>query len=70
MGKYGRHAIIRLNYREAYKLTMKQGEAFIEDKLEDDVLTDVIKTKLCKRFSITEEKADEYIYDVISKKSM
>ena len=50
---------------------LEQGiEAFIEDKLEDDVPADVIKAKLCNRFSITEEKADDYINDVISKKPM
>ena len=38
-----RHAIVKLTYRVAYKITMKQGiEAFIDDKLEDDVTTDAI----------------------------
>ncbi|WP_207649923.1 hypothetical protein [Butyrivibrio proteoclasticus] len=95
-------AIIRLTYRVAYKLTMKQDnvqkkvgdvmggkvldlpcfraydqgleegieqgiEAFIEDKLEDGISIDIIKSKLCKRFEISEEKADEYIDKVLSK---
>ncbi|WP_022773681.1 hypothetical protein [Butyrivibrio sp. AE2015] len=95
-------AIIRLTYRVAYKLTMKQDnvqkkvgdvmggkvldlpcfraydqgleegieqgiEAFIEDKLEDGISTDIIKSKLCKRFEISEEKANEYINKVLSK---
>ena len=41
---------------------IEQGiEAFIEDKIEDGVSVDVIKSKLCKRFVISEEKSDEYI---------
>ncbi|SEF67603.1 hypothetical protein SAMN02910276_00815 [Butyrivibrio sp. Su6] len=95
-------AIIRLTYRVAYKLTMKQDnvqkkvgdvmggkvldlpcfraydqgleegieqgiDAFIEDKLEDGISTDIIKSKLCKRFEISEEKANEYINKVLSK---
>ncbi|SFQ10961.1 hypothetical protein SAMN04487928_11915 [Butyrivibrio proteoclasticus] len=47
---------------------IKQGiEAFIEDKLEDGISTDIIKRKLCKRFEISEEKADEYINKVVNK---
>ena len=39
----------------------------LEDKLEDDISTDIIKGKLCKKFEISEEKADEYINKVLSK---
>ena len=45
----------------------EQGiEAFIEDKIEDGVSVDVIKSKLCKRFVISEEKSDEYIAKYIN----
>ena len=48
--------------------TLEQGiEVFIEDKLEDGISTDIIKRKLCKRFEISEEKANEYVNKVLSK---
>ena len=43
---------------------LKQG---IEDKLEDGISTDIIKRKLCKRFEISEERANEYVNKVLSK---
>ena len=42
-------------------------KVFIEDKLEDGISTDIIKRKLCKRFEISEEKANEYVNKVLSK---
>ncbi len=46
---------------------IEQGiEAFIEDKIEDGISVDVIKSKLCKRFVISEEKSDEYIAKYIN----
>ena len=34
---------------------------FIEDKLEDNISTDVIQQKLCDKFDLSEDKAKEYI---------
>ena len=42
-------------------------EVFIEDKLEDGISTDIIKRKLCRRFEISEEKANEYANKALSK---
>jgi hypothetical protein len=41
---------------------IEQGiHIFIEDKLEDNVSVDVIESKVCDKFSISKDKAKEYI---------
>ncbi len=52
---------------QEYKRGIEQGiRAFIKDKLEDKVPADIIKSKLCKSFGISEEKADDYISKVVA----
>lgn len=45
--------------------TDKGIRIFIEDKLEDNVSVDIIESKLCKKYSLSNDKAKEYIKRVI-----
>jgi hypothetical protein len=45
--------------------TDKGIRIFIEDKLEDKVSVDIIESKLCKKYSLSNDKAKEYIKRVI-----
>lgn len=45
--------------------TDKGIRIFIEDKLEDNVSVDIIESKLCNKYSLSNDKAKEYIKRVI-----
>ena len=56
-------------YDQAYEQAMEKAtdngiRIFIEDKLEDNVSEDIIESKLCKKYSLSSDKAKEYIKTV------
>ena len=52
-------------YDQAYEQATDKGiRIFIEDKLEDNVSEDIIESKLCKKYSLSSDKAKEYIKTV------